>query len=725
MSLSERDILKEQTIIKSLTFESLPFRCEAITEAHRQTFKWALDAKRHGSETGDLPTQSCALEHWLRDGEDVFWVSGKPGSGKSTLMKFISTETETLKLLSQWAHPQTAVIVSHYFWHGGTPMQRSLHGLLQTLLYEIIRKCPRIIRVICPDQWALVDLDSLSWTMSALKKSFEIFVNCRVDIDMKFCFFIDGLDEHDGDHRELCKILNGLAKSPLVKVCLSSRPWPAFDEAFGHGTKKLHVHEYTKEDIRKYAASRLFEHPRWSLVITNPMDGQWLLDQITDRAWGVFLWATLVTKLLSEGLTNRDRFSDMRRRLDSFPSELEPFFMKILTSVEPFYRSKTATTLLMALAADDPLHYLFYEFHDQECDDRAYALQMPYQPLTRAGLKDIKESTTSRLESRTRGLLELPARNTSVTFLHRTVMDFLNRDEMKRYLHTQIDWDSSFSAPLSILKAHLAFLKSIKRRGKVSRTGFSMYEFCEDSVEDAHDDIDAYVDAKSYGEETFDTVIKKALVYGARIDAESPSDLDESLTQTIDEMERALAKLPFAIADGWHHDAYFREHLVTSRVFNHLERKVIEDSAYIFNVGVDLPMCLAQPCYDIPERAISKDGKPELGKSLELFQTGLSILRRAAEASCIDHTRTNRDGETAWSRLLSLLLSPSPQRRLLLVGLLENDIVSAFIQQGADRTTKVRSQSSESCEVAWALFLSCSFDVPPRETTSGISQNIE
>lgn len=375
ISVSERDLAKEQTTIKSLTFECLPFRYEAIAEAHRQTFEWAFNAKCKDPDACNGQVQSTPLKAWLRDGEDVFWVSGKPGSGKSTLMKFISRDTRTLRLLAQWAHPKSAVMVSHYFWSGGTPMQKSLHGLLQTLLCEIFRKCPKVIPILCPDQWA--DPDSLSWTTSALRQSFENFVHSCVDLNLKICFLIDGLDEYDGDHLELCTILRGLAKSANIKICLSSRPWNIFDEAFGFETTKVHVHELTKEDIRAFASSRLHEHPRWDLAIRNRDDGQWLIDQTTDRAWGVFLWASLVTKLLMNGLTHRDRFSDLRRRLDSFPTELEPFFMKILTSVEPFYRSKMATTLLFALAAKRPLHFLLYEFHDEEYDDRDYALKIP------------------------------------------------------------------------------------------------------------------------------------------------------------------------------------------------------------------------------------------------------------------------------------------------------------------------------------------------------------
>lgn len=702
MSLSESDIAKEQIIIKSLAFDCMPIRHEAIQEAHRQTFRWALDTQGHSAGAQCNMPQTKSLATWLRDGSDVFWVCGKPGSGKSTLMKFISQEPRTIELLSQWASPRTAVVVRHYFWSGGTTMQRSLYGLLRTLLYEIVRQCPRIIPAICPNQWS--DTDSLNWTVSTLRTCFKNFINCCGKTNLNFCFFIDGLDEHDGDHLELCKLLSGLTKSANVKVCVSSRPWNVFDEAFGVRTAKLQVHELTKEDIRAYSASRLQGHPRWGLVIDNAADGQWLIDQITDRAWGVFLWAFLVTKLLLNGLTNRDRFSDICRRLNSFPRELNPFFKQILTSVELFYSSKMATTLLIALAAEKPLHFLFYEFHDQEYDDREYALKIPLQPLSEERLGDIRERINYHLDSRTRGLLELPAEGKAVTFLHRTVADFLNSEEMKQYLNTQVDPKFDFCAQLSLLRAQLAMVKAIDEPEEVNRLSFGYFQ--------DYDETRRFTGESDIHEETFHEITQKMLAYGAIVDAENRLSWNEQLATTFDEMERVLERL--VIEDDWHVHAYFREQVVTSEVFNYLERKILGDPAYVLSFGVEFAMYLVRPCCYVPETDISKDGMVAVGRNANLFRRGLRVLRRAVEAHCIVPARSEDNG-SAWSHLLGLLVSPSPQRRLLLIGLLEEDIFSALLQQGFDPNAGLRSQFTGDCEVAWAVFLSCAFDIPPVE----------
>ncbi|KAI6569838.1 hypothetical protein MCOR04_008234 [Pyricularia oryzae] len=51
--------------------------------------------------------------NWLGSDEKMYWISGKPGSGKSSLVKFILTAHETKKILSQ--RQQSTRILSHFF----------------------------------------------------------------------------------------------------------------------------------------------------------------------------------------------------------------------------------------------------------------------------------------------------------------------------------------------------------------------------------------------------------------------------------------------------------------------------------------------------------------------------------------------------------------------------------------------------------------------------------
>jgi ABC-type lipoprotein export system ATPase subunit len=70
---------------------------ENVVKAYQKTFQWAL-----GEST---PTQLSwsNLSHWLKEGDGVYWINGKAGSGKSTLMKHIVDDPRTCSYLDSWA----------------------------------------------------------------------------------------------------------------------------------------------------------------------------------------------------------------------------------------------------------------------------------------------------------------------------------------------------------------------------------------------------------------------------------------------------------------------------------------------------------------------------------------------------------------------------------------------------------------------------------------------
>ena len=246
-----------------------------------------------------------------------------------------------------------------------------------SLLYEVMQEVPNLIPIVCEERWmALSAKDYLRnrgrkpWTISELRKSLDVLA-CQPDLEVKFCFFIDGLDEYAGDHLEICQTLLNLSRSTPIKTCVSSRSWNVFRDSFGADTTpKLFVHDLTRDDIRRYSESRLLEHPRCPQLSSTDRRMQELVNDITERAHGVFLWVFLVTKLLREGLTNDDSFPDLRRRLDSIPIDLGEFFKQILNSVDSFYHEKMAHTLRIALAAKEPLECIIYGFHELEYEEK-------------------------------------------------------------------------------------------------------------------------------------------------------------------------------------------------------------------------------------------------------------------------------------------------------------------------------------------------------------------
>ena len=126
-------------------------------------------------------------------------------------MKYLEDSRVTEKALLEWAGNVPLIRGSFYFWTAGTEMQKSLEGLLQSLLYDILNECPDLIPVICPDRWSSSRSDAFSspWRLRELHQSFKT-LEAQDSVSARFCFFVDGLDEYDGVRFEVIEAVQVL-----------------------------------------------------------------------------------------------------------------------------------------------------------------------------------------------------------------------------------------------------------------------------------------------------------------------------------------------------------------------------------------------------------------------------------------------------------------------------------------------------------------------------------
>ncbi|UPK99485.1 hypothetical protein LCI18_010420 [Fusarium solani-melongenae] len=334
-----------QRLLQSLKFERMEERKNQITENYPQTYRWILEEPDEG------PDEESSLSDWTTDHEDdstggssprsslngkgghwdsfvdwleskchIYWVSGKPGSGKSTLMKFISSNPKTKRLLCSW---QSEVqIFSHYFWKAGSEMQQSLKGLLCSLMYQIFCENRQMAlkylykkRGIFPKPSSSADWDT--------EKLEALIQNCVSETESGICFFIDGLDEFSpqGDYHDLLLLLDRLS-GPRVKLCLSSRPEQVLRNHLQvHANLKMQ--DLTENDMRKYAAGCLH---RAISPTDQKLDIKSFVHSIIRKADGVFLWVVLVSKSLARGIENGDSDAELGQRLESMPRDLAALY---------------------------------------------------------------------------------------------------------------------------------------------------------------------------------------------------------------------------------------------------------------------------------------------------------------------------------------------------------------------------------------------------------------
>ena len=418
-------------ILESLQYERMTARYEKIVEAHAKTFEWIYDESSL-SQHGELQHR---FQQWLKIGDGLFWITGKAGSGKSTLMKFIAEHPKTRHALLQWASDQHLITASFYFWHAGTVFQKSQEGLLQSLLYEIFSQCPEIIPDVLPERWKLCkpsNCFNVHWSHGELIETFAKLSNQPIMLKCA-CFFIDGLDEYDGDHKELIRLLRSFSRLKNIKICASSRPWNVFKRAFGTGSHTmLRLEDLTRNDIMLYIRETLEQNDLFNQLRKREnahcVD---LVNEVVSKAQGVFLWVFLVVRSLITGLTNADRITDLRRRLRLLPADLESYFAHMLATIDTFYEQQTAQTFKIALHASEPQNIMTYVMLDELDEDPRFALHLDIQEWQSSEIRSKTESMVLRINARGMDLLEVVRSKGSagpggaeVDFLHRTVRDF-------------------------------------------------------------------------------------------------------------------------------------------------------------------------------------------------------------------------------------------------------------------------------------------------------------
>lgn len=469
-----------QKIIDRLFFNTMLDRDETIKDRHRHTFEWILaEDLCFGKPRGDFA-------QWLCTGDGIYWISGKAGSGKSTLMKFVRNDARTMQYLSVWAERLPLVVASCYFWKAGTHLQKSQAGLFRSLLHDVLEKCPGLSHVLFPKQYS----GRANWddfpTFNELKRAFQALLSQDA---IKVVFFVDGLDEYEdtgATMSELSEMFKGCVSSSRIKVVIASRPLQPFEAAF-RDNPKIRLHELTHDDIHGYVDDKLAQNPQMvELRKKDPLNSTALVNEVVESASGVFLWVRLIVRSLLEGLQSCDFISDLQRRLRELPRELEDLFQHMLLNIDPRYRMQSAQYLQIVRQYNDlppdlkphetgwPLCLQMFTYAD-------YHITASWStPPTRADMDKRCQETAVRLRARCVGLLELISNPrlldalydqpqerlkhwyeaVNVDYLHRSVLDFLERPAIWEGIIVQTS-STDFDACVVLMKVALHLLRSI------------------------------------------------------------------------------------------------------------------------------------------------------------------------------------------------------------------------------------------------------------------------
>ncbi|KAF8848816.1 hypothetical protein BDZ45DRAFT_810488 [Acephala macrosclerotiorum] len=480
-----------KTILHNLEYPSMTSRYEAVLEAYPKTFEWAFQ----GSTNERLSWSSLA--DWLRSGTGVYWIHGKPGSGKSTLMKHILDDPRTRQCLTTWANnptsgtndpnPPPLCIASFFFWNSGSAEQKSQTGLLRGLLYQILNAIPELIPKVFPEQYAQAyeelekpistRLHSINkkphgWSLRQLMAAFKGITE-ETSIPFRLCLIIDGLDEFDGDHEEMARLFKSVAQSPAVKVCLSSRSWQVFKNSFV-GYPNLQLQDLTSRDISKYVNGKFDQSEAFQrLSCKNPSSAQLLVQEIVEKAAGVFLWVRIVVQSLIQGINNQDDIAMLQQRLRLLPTELNSLYEHILVKhINPLYKEwmskafqllRTSREVIGQQVSRNKFSLTIADFlfaMEEELDVKSA------KALSEKSLLGMCENFAAQLNARCSGLLEVSREGgrgltyCQVDYMHRTVRDFTETEAWwSQFLSYTAKTD--FNSHFSLLRSGVLWMRTL------------------------------------------------------------------------------------------------------------------------------------------------------------------------------------------------------------------------------------------------------------------------
>ncbi|KAH0426596.1 Pfs, NACHT and Ankyrin domain protein [Colletotrichum camelliae] len=385
-----------QQLLDLLNFDQKDSRQSSIKTAHAKTCRWLLT---HADYEAWLDPERLVQHHGF------LWIRGKPGAGKSTIMKFAYGNMRK-------ARRRHGTIAAFFFNARGDYIERSVPGMYRSLLLQLLQGVPEVQSVVNNPDFEYQDLNECL-QLDHLK---ELFGSAVLALEQQpFTCFIDALDECDEQ-----QVMDMVRHYPYIFVPESINL--VLEHQQGH-----------TEDLAAFVDSRL-------RIQDSALRSQ-LQPDILQKASGVFLWVSLVVDILN-GQYARGGM-DLRKRLREIPEDLHDLFKDMLRRDE---RNKESLLLciLWILCAKRPLNP----------SEFSHAL---WSGLLMNGQADDEPPTLMRADGSSaadrfvvgssKGLAEVAkTKEPRVQFIHESVRDFLLKSGGLRELWPDLGYDWQIQA---------------------------------------------------------------------------------------------------------------------------------------------------------------------------------------------------------------------------------------------------------------------------------------
>jgi hypothetical protein len=381
-----------RTMVERLHFSGMNAKRTAIKTAVRGTCDWVA---KH-------PAYIAWLDDESQLHNSLLWIRGKPGAGKSVLMRHIDRSVSRDKGLQD-------ICISFYFNSRGERLEKSLFGMYRSLLAQLLSEQPELQVVLDKTHDLSVENDT---TMRELQRLFRAAV-IRLKDKHLYCF-IDALDEcRQHDVQEMIYLLQddmneAVEEGIAINFCFASRHYPTIDIPTELQIILEHVRDH-EEGLQQYVQSQRFSIGFGKLA-TIPVPIQ---QTILQKANGVFLWAVLVIETLKREYT-RGLMLAVEQRLSGVPRDLVDLFKEI-SQRDRHNIQEFSLCLKCILYSGRPLKLPEFYF--------AMMAGLGQDSLRRhVALSD--DYMHSYLLSSSKGFAEV-TRDSTVQFIHESVREFL------------------------------------------------------------------------------------------------------------------------------------------------------------------------------------------------------------------------------------------------------------------------------------------------------------
>ncbi|OBT66968.1 hypothetical protein VE03_04238 [Pseudogymnoascus sp. 23342-1-I1] len=398
--------------LKSLSFLEMRYRQNEVEETHGEdSCGWIL---KHDD-----------YQSWLNIDHGLLWIKGKPGSGKSTLMKRIYIE-DTVK---------ADIKLAFFFHRRGVQLQQTAIGMLRTLSHQLMSQslpARAIFRAHYREKkafgkhgkdwdWRDTELRQLlKSALAAAAKSHSISI------------FIDALDEASGSSEEssagqvivayLHEVSVVLQRSARqTKICFSCRHHPiiGFNSGF-----EICMEKENQDDISAYIDRELSIRIQARKRKSWEEDLKRLQSKVSDSADGIFLWATLMVPLVVTRYNDGKTIAYILEMLRRVPSELGSTYEYILkTLINEEDREDSLHLMQWICFANEPLSLTDIRYALASDDLKIHEFQNFARDSE--GFVDDDAQMEQQITGLSGGLVEIRDHHYSkvVQFIHQSVND--------------------------------------------------------------------------------------------------------------------------------------------------------------------------------------------------------------------------------------------------------------------------------------------------------------